>query len=480
VRSGALQEAAFYRARLAAYESGSAAEATRLDRERSTQLEKQLSNIASSRSSQERRITELGEALELQTQLREQAEARAVETVKRAEMLEESHTRISREHNELHEKHVETGASLREHAEKLLSYSSVTQQREAEQRNIQGQIEAITASRDQHLKALEQAQATLTASAARSEELVTQWRRATEQVSRLEQDMVELRNELEARTFEAGSAQAKLTDVENSWAASRAEADTLRTFTTSGLGQLLDSHRDLKADEDRVLRSQEEKFEVIETEAASLRQMLKETSQRLHQSEQELSEHHQRAQMVQAEQLSLRSQLVGLRAQLASAMTDSGRLRKDVATKDIELQEKMRNLSEIEVRLSTLRNYLAENGIVVDEDEMNNSAGEGPSRVYELEQKLLERTRLHDEAVQQLNLANQRHQDAETHAASLSSQLDQARSSQRSSPGEGSSDTRVEAAEQKLAEAEDNHKMRMAQMEEDYKTAVHYVKYVII
>ncbi|KAF8578415.1 hypothetical protein K439DRAFT_1362232 [Ramaria rubella] len=476
VRSGALQEAAFYRAKLAAYESGTTTEATRLDRERSTQLEKQLSNVVSSKSSQDRKITELEEALTLQTQLREQAEARATEAVKRTELLDESHGRLMREHDELREKHVETAASLQEHAEKLLSHNSLAQQRDAEQRDVRGQIETITASRDQHLKALEQAQAALTASAARSEELVTQWRRATEQVSRLEQDMVDLRNELETRTNEAESAQAKLTDVENSWAASRAEADTLRTFTTSGLGQLLDSHRDLKADEDRVLRIQEEKVEVMESEAASLRQMLKEANQRIHQSELELNENRQRAQTLHTEQLSLRSQLVGLRAQLASAMTEGGRLRKDVASKDAELREKMRALSEVEVRLSTLRNYLAENGLVVDEDEMNNQAGEGPSRLYELEEKLAERTRLHEEAVHELNLANQRHQDAEAHVVELSNQLDQTRSNSSSSR-EGSSSARAEAAEQKLAEAEDNHKARMAQMEEDYKTAVHYVKH---
>jgi DNA repair exonuclease SbcCD ATPase subunit len=371
--------------------------------------------------------------------------------------------------------------SLREHAEKLLSLNSTTQQRDADQRNVHGQIEAITESRDQHLKALEQAQSALKASAARSDELVAQWRRATEQVSRLEQDMVELRNDLEAKTSEAELAQAKLTDVENSWAASRAEADTLRTLTTSGLGQLLDSHRDLKADEDRVLRSQEEKLEVVETEAASLREMLKETSQRLNQSEKDLGEYRQREHAIQTEQSSLRSQLVGLRAQLASAMADSGRLRKDVASKDTELQEKMRNFSEHDVRLTTLRNYLAENGIVVDEDEMNNKNGEGPERLYELEQKLAERTQLHEEVTQQLNLANQHHQDAQAHAASLSSQLDQIRSSQQqSSPGKGSLDSRVEAAERKLAEAEDSHKSRMAQMEEDYKTAVHYVKSVFL
>ena len=473
-----MQEAAFYRAKLAAYESSSPAEATRLDRERSTQLEKQLSNVASSKTVQDQKIAELEEALELQTRLREQAESRVSEAARRAEMLEESHGRISREHAELRDKHVETEVSLRDHAERLLSHTSLTQQRDAEQRNVLAQIEAITASRDQHLKALEQAQAALTASAARGDELVAQWRRTTEQVTRLEQDILELRNDLDVRTSEAESAQAKLTDVENSWAASRAEADSLRALTTTGLGQLLDSHRDLKADEDRVLRSQEEKFEALGTEAASLRHMLKETSQRLHQSEQELSEHRQRALALESEHMSLRSQLGGLRAQLASAMTESGRLRKDVTAKDVELREKLRALSEVDVHLSTLRNYLAENGIVVNEDEITNQAEDAPGRIYELEEKLAERTRLHEDAVHQLNLANQRQQDAENRVISLSGQLDRARSSPRSSPGESSSNTRIEAAERKLAEAEDNHKTRMAQMEEDYKTAVHYVKSV--
>jgi hypothetical protein len=36
--------------------------------------------------------------------------------------------------------------------------------------------------------------------------------------------------------------------------------DTLRNLTTSGLGQLLNGHRELKADEDHVIRSHEEKY----------------------------------------------------------------------------------------------------------------------------------------------------------------------------------------------------------------------------
>ena len=418
-----MQEAAFYRAKLAAYEAGSVGEASRMEKDRCMQLEKQLSTLASAKISQDRKIAELEEALDLQSQLREQAEARVADAARRAEMLEESHTRISREHSDLRTKHSETESSLREHAEKLISFNSVSQQKDSEHRHLKEQIEVLTATQDQHLKALEQAQAALHASSARSEELVDQWRRATEQVSRLEQDMAELRNEVEARTADADAAQAKLMDVENAWAASRAEADALRSLTTSGLGQLLDGHRDLKADEERILRSHEEKIDAMENETALLRQMLKEANQKIQNAEQSLGSHRDQVQTLQAEQLSLRSQLVGVRAQLASAMTECGRLRKDLASRETDLREKTRGMAEAEVRLNTLRNYLAENGLLIDEEEISNLAGETPARLYELEQKLADQTRVHEEVVRKLAIATQRKQDGKENDLSDKLQL---------------------------------------------------------
>lgn len=46
-------------------------------------------------------------------------------------------------------------------------------------------------------------------------------------------------------------------------------------------------------------------------------------------------------------------------------------------------------------------------------------------------------------------------------------------------PSRGDDSTsRAESAERKLAEAEELHKVKVEQMEHDYQTAVHYVKYV--
>ena len=77
VRASAVQEAAFYRAKLAALESSSEREASRLERERIAELERQLADATSTQDQRDLRIKELEDSLALQTTLLQQAEARS-------------------------------------------------------------------------------------------------------------------------------------------------------------------------------------------------------------------------------------------------------------------------------------------------------------------------------------------------------------------------------------------------------------------
>ena len=101
IRTSAVQEAAYYRAKLAALETASDREASRLDRERVAELERQLAAATSGQSERDRRIKELQDSLALQTTLLEQAEARAEDHSKRAETLAESHARNLRDQADL-------------------------------------------------------------------------------------------------------------------------------------------------------------------------------------------------------------------------------------------------------------------------------------------------------------------------------------------------------------------------------------------
>ncbi|KAJ6604468.1 hypothetical protein DFH09DRAFT_1018615 [Mycena vulgaris] len=480
MKTSATQEAAYYRAKLSAFENANEVEVARLERERVADLERHMSTLMNERWEQDRKLSELSDSLALQTTLYEQAEARAADASKRAELVDESHERTLLRHNSIQERHNNLEAQVREHADRLLSQSSALEQKEADEMSLRAQVEELIQSRDQHLRALEQARTVLLASSSRAEEVDVQYDRAREQISTLEVDVVELRGELESRTAEVEAIRARLTDVENSWAKSREEADAFRALTTGSLGELLDSHRDLKTDEDRVARGHAEKTQAMETEAASLRKMLKEATQQADQAQLLVAEERRRVREHETEQSMLRSQLVGLRAQLSNALVDIGRAKKDLAERDAQLGDRSKESSDATVRLGMLRNYLAENGIGIDEDaERSRSRAQGATSplVSELESKLAERTRLHENAERELAQALRRKRDVESQLSQVSTQLDRVRSTQSpASTSNPEAEARAVEAERKLEETEQGYKARMQQMEEDYQLAVHYVK----
>ncbi|KAJ7042429.1 hypothetical protein C8F04DRAFT_945639 [Mycena alexandri] len=483
MKTSATQEAAYYRAKLAAFENANESEVVRIERERVSDLERRTYELMNERWEQDRKVAELSDAVALHSTLCEQAEARAADASARADMVDESHERTLQRHNSLQDRHSAVEAQLREHADRLLSQTSALEQKEADEMSLRAQVDELIQSRDQHLRALEQARSALQASSSRAEEVDLQYDRAREQISTLEVDVVELRGELESRTAEVETIRARLTDVENSWAKSREEADAFRALTTGGLGELLDSHRDLKADEDRMARGHAEKTQAMETEAASLRKMLKEATQLTDQHQKQLADERRRVRELEAEQSLLRSQMVALRIQLSNAHSDIGRHKKDLTEREAQLTERSKESSDATVRLGMLRNYLAENGISADEDaERSQSRAQGsasPQQVSDLENKLAERTRLHENAQRELEQALRRKREAESQLSQLSTQLERVRATQSQSPATApnpEAEARAVEAERKLEETEQGYKARMQQMEEDYQLAVHYVK----
>ncbi|KAF9076091.1 hypothetical protein BDP27DRAFT_1284823 [Rhodocollybia butyracea] len=485
MKDSAAQEAAYYRAKVAALESSNESETHRLERQRVADLERDMSALMNERWAQDRKINELSDSVALHTTLYEQAEARANEASKRADMLDESNERLLQQHSDLQQRHAALDGQFRSHADKLLSTSSSLQQSHAEADAIRAQVDDLTRSQDQHIRALDQARVALQAAASRSEEADEQHQRAQERITTLEADLAELRGELESRTSEVESARARLTDVENMWSKSREEADSLRTMTTGSLGELLDSHRDLRSDEDRLTRGHVERMEAVEEESASLRNLLKDANQRVEESQTQVMDERRRLREYEAQQSSLLSQIVALRAQLSNALTDSGDLRRSLSERDADLRSRAKEFSESSVKLAMLRNYMAENGLSVDEDELDlpthsrsRSNAASPVVIVELENKLAERTRLHEDTERELAKSVRRTREVEDQVAHLASQLDRARSAPPLSSGEtsGDAEARAEEAEKKLEETERVYKTRMQTMEEDYQLAVHYVK----
>ncbi|KAJ3482426.1 hypothetical protein NLI96_g6974 [Meripilus lineatus] len=475
VRSSAIQEASFYRAKLAALEASSESDVARLDRDRIAQLESQLAEVTSDQDGRDRKIKELSESLSLQTTLLEQAEARAEDASKRADMLSDAHTQEMKVQNSLRERQAILEASLRDHAEKNVEQTSHIEQIEADHMKVQAQLEELQLSRDQHVRALEQAMNATQTASQRAEEVDSQYQRATDEIKRLHADMAELKGDLEARNTEIEAYRGRVKDLENSWAKSRQEADAFRALTTGGLGELLDSHKDLRSDEDRAIRGHAEKVSALEAEISSFRDLLKETSRRAEDTQTELQKERHKVREVESESLSLRSQVVGLHAKLSTSAADVGRLRQELMTKDAELRKKSEEVSNIAVQLDTLRNYLAEHGIVEGQEIPEKYADNSASRVVELEEQLSGLKRLQERADRDLQRVVQQKREADVRIDTLNEELERMQHSAQSAADEAA-ETRALEAERKLEETETSYKARMQQLEEDYQLAVHYVK----
>lgn len=480
LRSNAIQEAAFYRAKLSAMESYSDTELTRLERERVVELEQKLSAVMQDAVERDHKFKELNESLSLQTTLLEQAEARAEDASKRADTLSQSHARVVDAHASLQQQYATMEVTLHDHTNKLVSQTSLVEQREADQMKLQSQLEELMLSREQHVRALEQAHGALRTATTRAEEVDAQHMRSQERIMQLEADIGDLRGELEARNAEVESARARIADVENSWAKSREEADAFRAATTGSLGELLDIHRGLKADEDRATLGHAEKFNAMQAEIDSLRTMLSDASQRASSAQEETIQERRKAREMESETMSLRAQIVGLRTQLSNVLADTGRLRKDLASREADMEARTKEASAAEARLGAIRSYLTENGIVSEGENFYSKDGSATaSRLAELESKLSTQTRQTEQAERELQTVMGHRRDAEAKVTELSTQLDQLRATQSPSRRNGVdtvAETRVAELELKLEETESSYKARLAQLEEDYQLAVHYVK----
>lgn len=481
VRASAVQEAAFYRAKLTALEASSEHDVAKVERERVADLERQLSVALSGQAERDRKIQELNDSLSLQITLLEQAEARADDASKRADTLAQSQDQHIDAHNSLRERHGKLEAKMRDTSDRLLSQTSLIEQHEADYLKVQSQLDELLREKDQHIHALTQTRTALDTASTRADEVDAQYARAREQIGQLEADVAELRGELETRTTEIEAARVRIADVENFWAKSREEADAFRAATTGSLGKLLDSHHELRSDEDRLTRGYTEKINALQNEVSSLRDMLRDTSRRADEAQEELSNQHQKVREVDTENSSLRSQVIGFRTQLSIALADSGRLHKDLLAKETELQVKSKEASGAALRLDAMRSYLAANGVVAEDEDGNPLRADDvmSSRFQELEDRLAERTRAHEISERELQALLSQKQDVDTQVESLSAQLDRLRTTQSPSHRNGhdsGSEARIADLETKLEETENSYKARLQQLEEDYQLAVHYVK----
>ncbi len=127
--------------------------------------------------------------------------------------------------------------------------------------------------------------------------------------------------------------------------------------------------------------------------------------------------------------------ITGLHLQLSNALSESGRTCQDLTLHESKLKQTAKDVADAAMQLDMLRNYLAENDIVLNNDGLPaKTESETASRVAELEAKLAQYMCLQEQTECELQTVSRQRQDALAQVSAMSTQLNHLHSIHRVLP----------------------------------------------
>lgn len=476
-RTAALQEASYYRAKLAALESGSPSDVAKLERERTAELEKKLADAVSARSALEAQVAKLEQDVSHHQTMRSSAEERHQAVLARANEAEQSHARVLGEFNTVQKQAHENDRSLADHVERLAALHTTSKQLESDNSRLKEQVDTHESSIANWLATLEASEAALTAAQHRNEELSRSWDKATTELTQQQLRVAELEHQLEQLRIERDAALAKAEDVERQHQSTREAHDKTHALASGGLAQLLAAHRDGQAmrnigsrDIDEMPAAHADRLRAMEDQVASVQQLHSDAQAKHESLAGELAAAREREAGLVTQLSQLRTQLATVQAQHSQAMDDLGKHKSLVAQHESSARDMSRAHDAAVVKAGFLRSILADHGLAApSEDEVTarfppmngtESAEQLAQRVRELELEVESRQR-------QKQQVEERIREQEGEVSRLRDQLDSSKGGVESEHKE-----RADKAQEELVALQDRHK----QLETTHLKAVQYVK----
>ncbi|BGP15347.1 hypothetical protein JCM10213_003428 [Rhodosporidiobolus nylandii] len=495
-RSAALQEAAYYRAKLTAFESASPSSPAsdslvKLERERTADLEKKLAAAVSSREELEAQVARLEQDAAHHASLRSTAEEQHRTVAARADAAEQQHARALSDFAELQKRTHGHERSLAEHVERLASLTTAHATLEADNKRYRSQIDEHETSLAGYLRTLEASQEALTAAQARNDDLAATWEKATNELTAQRGRVAELEAQVEQLQVERDGAVRKVEDLEGMLKSTREAHDKAHALASGGLAELLAAHkqrqeaRDLarsgadgegELDDEPLPEHHAERIRAVEGEVSAVKQLHADAQAKSDALAAELDAARER-------EVDLHNQLVTLRTQLSTVqeqhvrVSDEANSHRSLATEhESRARAAQRAKDAAEVKASLLRSILADHGLAApSEEEMDarfaplsgdESAEQLARRVQELE-GAVDAQRRTKEAVEE----RARAQEGEVER--LREEVQRARAQSRQGElGASEERERGEKAREELEQLQGRHQ----QLEATHLKAVQYVK----
>ncbi|KAG0248535.1 Negative regulator of mitotic exit [Mortierella polycephala] len=439
VRTSALQEAAYLKAKVNALQSGEISALVSTETARAADLEKRLTAALGQLDRYESQFVQYETILEHERLTREDTEAREKDASCRAEEAQLAHIRAMNELATLHERASSAETSLREFAAKSASSEAGLSSYQQQSAALFSQISNLKTAVDHQKKSLEKAKMAYAVANERAEHADRMWTQSRQEMDDTRLEFASARAESDRAQREAEHWRSKASETELLWQKTKKENGAMRALLEEDMNASYSSSegstlKDRKHDSIMAITSASRVTE-LEHELSTLRELLKESQSAAMQANKDLSDTMIRVSQLEQSSMAARAESATAQRQLTEAHNKVSMLQTQLIRKDETIEDMIKEQENNEIQLGLLRGVMKENGLLADDlilEALNQSAnGKLPSGASPLKMKI---------------------QEAEKRATEAESQLED------------------------LKQMKKRQEERIQQLEADYQTAMHYVQ----
>ncbi|KAF9560309.1 Negative regulator of mitotic exit [Mortierella alpina] len=399
IRTGALQEAAYLKAKLSALSSSQQDPdaLSRIEGDRAANLERRLTNALNELESLDSQYTKAQEHLEQERRSRMSAEERSNDATLLAEQAQAAHTRALTELATLHTRAAKAETEARESAAALAEIQAGMSGHQSQSSGLLVKINSLKQQVEQHEKALERTQMAYAAANERAVRAEARSEKTSEKIEKLEGLRLNLSSEVNRYQGEAERSQSKIEELESRLQVSKEEVVTLRKLVEDGLGAFnprgnsngrvgaLATER--KHDSIAILNTVSRVSE-LEHELGSLKKLHTSSQEAASQSAAELAEAMLELSRLEQVSMQARTETISLQKMLSQEREGASRLQTELTKAEQELEVKIKSLEDYEVQLGLLQDVMRENGIIAEDLILQARARGAPEYAATMEERV--------------------------------------------------------------------------------------------
>lgn len=367
VRTSALQEAAYLKAKVSALESGEVSALVSTETARATDLEKRLAGALAQLDKYEAQFVQYETILENEKHSREAAEDREREASSRAEDAQIAHTRALSELTNLHERASVAEASLRETVVKSATSEAGLSSYQQQSAALFSQISTLKTTVDHQKKSLEKIKMAYTVANERAEHADNMWNQSRRDMDQSQLELASVRADMDRAQRESDHWKSKANETELLWQKAKKENETMRILLEDDMDAAYNpASKDKKHDSIMAITSASRLAE-LEHELTTLRALLRESQDALTVATRDLSDTMLRLSQLEQTSMTARAEAATAQRQLTESRSKVSLLQAQLIRKEEAVEEMVKEQENNEAQLGLLRGVMMDNGMVADD-----------------------------------------------------------------------------------------------------------------